>query len=772
MLPETNNQNINSSYENDGPSYQEIIYILRKHKSIIMLIVGLVLMLTLFYTSLQKPVYSSTGLIMVDDPTTMNMFDMSTFRGEKTYLSNEIQILSSRTISEKTIEKLLDSDYRNNLYLFETRKYEFSWFKDIPGYSFFNSISKPPEIGKVVSDSLFNVFANRFNQKLIIKNVKKTDMLNISIRSRDADEAALLINTLIEVYSLMDLEWARGEMSHLEKFLSEQILKKEIQLAESEQALQQFQEKDQIFGVDENSSLLLNNLISAESQYYKAKAESNIINERKKYILSQLTEKEKTLTQTVSNSINDRLFALKNEIAIKEAELVSAIAQQGKSHKIVGILEEKLERLMNNLQNETRNLIAQGISVADPIKFRQAMMDSVISFNASSAMLETKANEFKELVNEYQGQLGSLPEKVLEFTRLSRNLKIYADTFSLMRQKLEEVRITEAAQMGKVRIVDEARPNYNRISPKNKKNMFLGLLLGMGLGIGFAMLREFMDNTIKTVSELEARNLTILALIPAIGRQFDSKHNKTKRYQKKMGNAEKIQRRLITYEDPKSPVSEAYRSLRTGLLYSQISKKDEGSVILISSPGPGEGKTTTIVNLAITYANLGLKTILLDTDLRKPVTHKVFSVERDPGISKVISGIEENYSKIIKSTDIHNLDVVTSGIIPTNPSEILASSYMENLIKQLRKDYDIILMDAPPLLAVTDAFVCMKYIDQLILVVRSGVTEKSGLDRSLDQIRQTNTELSGIVVNAIDESTSYYSGYYSNYYQYYREDDN
>ena len=106
MLPDTNNENITSSYENDGVSYQEIVYTVKKQKSMIMLIAGLVLMLTLFYTSLQKPVYSSTGLIMIDDPTTMNMFDMSTFRGEKKYLSNEIQILSSRTISEKTIEKL------------------------------------------------------------------------------------------------------------------------------------------------------------------------------------------------------------------------------------------------------------------------------------------------------------------------------------------------------------------------------------------------------------------------------------------------------------------------------------------------------------------------------------------------------------------------------------------------------------------------------------------------------------------------------------------
>ena len=766
MLPEPNNQNIYVPHEDEGVSYQEIIYILRKHQRMIMLIAGAVLIFTLFYTLQQKPVYESTGLIMIDDgDQAMNMFDMSSLGG-KNYLSNEIEILSSRTTAERTVEKLLNSDYRNNLYLFGTRKYELSWIRNIPGLNLLSSDSKPSEIDKIVSDTLFNAFAKRLSKSVSITNMRQTDMLSISLRSNDADEAALLINTLIDVYSSMDLEWVRGEMSHLESFLSEQIAKKEIQLAESEEDLQKFQEREQIFGMDENSGLLLNNLISAESQYYQVKAEINIINERKKYILSQLTEEEKKLTQSVSNSINNRLFALKNEIAIKEAELISAIAQQSEDHQIVKSIKAKLERLIDNLKNETRELIAQGISVADPIKFRQALMDSVISFNAFSAMLETKANEFKKLVNEYQNQLGSLPEKVLEFTRLSRNLKIYADTYSLMRQKREEVRITEASQRGKVRIVDEARPNYNRIAPKNRKNMLLGLFLGLGLGIGLAFLREFLDHTIKTVTELERRNLSILALIPAIGNRGNNKR-KNKKYQKKLGNAEKIQRRLITHEDPKSPVSEAYRGLRTSLLYSQLSTTDASNVILVSSPGPGEGKTTTIVNLAITYANLGLKTILLDSDLRKPVTHRVFSMERDPGITKILSGIETDYSKIIQSTNIDNLDIITSGIIPPNPSEILASSHMEKLMKQLRIDYDVILLDAPPLLAVTDAFVCMKYADQFILIVRSGVTSKSGLDRCLVQIKQTNTQLAGVVVNAIDESNSYYSGYYYNYYEYY-----
>lgn len=770
MLPNNSQVNRQSIQDEDGISISEIFYVLRKHQKMIFLLTLLVFLSTFFYTSFQKSIYSSKGLIMINDPyESMAMFEMTS---DKNYLSNEIEILRSRTIAEKTIERLLESEHKNNLFLFGTRQYEYSWIEKIPGFNLFSPEKKPFQINGKVSDARYHHFVNKFRNSLQIRSIKRTDMLSISLKSNDADEAALLINTLIEVYSSMDLEWARGEMTHLESFLSEQISKKEVQLADSEKKLQQFQKQEQIFGIDENSNLLLGNLMDAESEFYQVKAEKNIIHERMDYIQGQLTQEEKNLTQRVSNSIDNRLFAIKNEIALKESELITAISQQGEEHQIVRNLRDKIDGLKKNIKNETRSLIAQGISVADPIKFRQSLMDSVISLTARVAMLDTKADEFKKLVDRYQGQLGSLPEQMLEYTRLSRNLKIYADTYSLMRQKLEEVRINQASQIGKVRVVDEALPNYRRISPDNKKNMIMGLLFGLMLSLGIAFQREFFDRTIKSVSELDKRHLSILALIPAIGRRNGPRY-KTKKYQMKIGNgnAETIQRRLITHEDPKSPVSEAYRGLRTSLLYSKSFTKDEqGNVILISSAGPGEGKTTTIVNLAITYANLGLKTILLDTDLRKPVAHKVFSVNRDPGITKLLSGFEEDYSKLIQSTEVDKLDIITCGVIPPNPSEILESVHMSNLIKKLRQDYDVILMDAPPLLAVTDAFVCMKYTDQFILVVRSGVTEKAGLDRALSQIQHTDTKLSGVVVNAIDESNSY-SGYYYNYYQYYYGDE-
>ncbi len=761
MNSEDTTPNNNFLSHDENYSFKELFYIFSKHRKILVSTVLFCVIISLLMVFIQQPIYYSSSMIMIEDQSsTMDIFEMG-LEVEKNYIQNEIQIIKSLTTSERAVRSLLDSEHINNLYLFNTREYNSNilsnWIYQTPVVSLISSN---------VSDRRVTLLAKRLQRRINLQHQRNTDILSISIESVDPFEAALLVNTLVQEYRLMDMEWVTGEMFHLKTFLIEQIEKKELELSQSEDELKLFQKEEKIFGIDDNSKLILQNLINAETQLHNAKAENNILNERKRYIQGQLTSKEKNLSESVSNSISDRLSALKGEIATKEAELISASTQQGEDHQIVKNLKIKLDKLKNNLEKETRTLISQGMSVADPIKFRQELVDSVISFTAIIAMLDTKEIELQKLVDKYESRLSSLPEKVLEFSRLSRNLSINSDTYSLMRQKLDEARINEASQIGNVRIIDEAKPNLSRISPRKRYNILLGLVFGLVFAVSLILLIEYFDQTIKSLDQIDKLGLTVLAIIPSIGESDKSRRKKTKKYQKLLGDADKIQRRMVTQEDPKSPVSEAYRSLRTSLVYSTKSEKSNSNVILVSSPGPGEGKTTTIVNLAITYANLGKRTILLDTDLRKPVVHKVFSIDREPGITRYLSGLEEDHTNIINKTDVKNLDVVTCGVVPPNPSELLSSQKMELLVEKLNKEYDVVLFDSPPLLAVTDSFISMKYASQFILVIRCAKTEKGALNRSLQQLELANAPFKGVVMNAIDVSNSY-GGYYYNYYQYY-----
>ena len=759
--------NLDNNFNQDEKDYTltEIFYVLKKHKNIITYSFISILLFTFFYTFISKPIYESSSIIMIgEEQDSMSMLEMGFLGQDRNYIENEIQILNSRTTSDLTINDLIKNNYLDSLYLFGRKKYESNYFRKILTFGLLDKINDDFYNDKI-SEDLFNHFSNKLRNSLSISNNRNTDAITISIKTYDPYESAILANTLVEVYKKRDLEWVTGEMSHLKIFLIEQLDKKEIELNEIEQKLKLFQEREKIFGLDENSSLLLQNLTLFETEYNNTLAALSIVKEKEKYINDKLTLDEKELSKKVSNTINDRLFAMKSELSQLESELVSTITQYGDQHSAVKEIKSKLRLLKNNIEDETRELISNGVSSANPILFRQSLMDSSISLQSIKSQLESKADAYNNLVVQYEKKLSLLPEKVLEFTRLERVRAIQAETYRFMRKKLEEARIGEASKIGKIRVIDTAIPNLNAVYPNFLLNIFIGSILGLFFGVSLIGIIEYFDNTIKSIEQVERRGLSILSIIPAIG--IDNKRKKDKRYLKNNANIAKLQRRLITHEDPKSPISEAYRSLRTGLMYTEM--KQKGQIILVSSPGPGEGKTTTIANLAITYANLGKKTLLIDSDLRKPVLNNVFNFDKSPGLTSYLGGNLE-IDKIRNRTDIDNLDVITSGIIPPNPSELLDSEYMKKFINEIRNLYDIILFDSPPLIAVTDAYVLMKYVDQFLLVIRAGVTEKGGLQRVLTAVEQSKLSITGVVMNAMTEEHSYGAGYYYNYYQYYYGD--
>ena len=365
----------------------------------------------------------------------------------------------------------------------------------------------------------------------------------------------------------------------------------------------------------------------------------------------------------------------------------------------------------------------------------------------------------------YTEKLNQLPDKILEFSRLIRNESVLNQNYAFIRSKLEEAKIQLASQSGKVTILDPARKPSRPVSPDHKRDILMGIILSLIFGIGIVSVIELLDQSIKTTQDMNRLGLTVLGIIPSIGNDPTLKNSifslgNSSSKKSKSGN---LKRRLITREDPRSPVSEAYRSLRTSLLYTGVDKNIKS--ILVSSAGPGEGKTTTVANMAITYANLGKKTLLIDTDLRRPVVHKILDLKKDFGITNYLSGVEDDFSSLIQKTDIENLSVVTSGIIPPNPSELLGSTKMSKLVKDLENTWDVVLFDSPPLVAVTDATMVSKEIDKIIIVVKVGHTDKRAFEHTISSLKNVGAPIGGVVLNAVTQKDGYGSYYY--YYQYY-----
>lgn len=219
----------------------------------------------------------------------------------------------------------------------------------------------------------------------------------------------------------------------------------------------------------------------------------------------------------------------------------------------------------------------------------------------------------------------------------------------------------------------------------------------------------------------------------------------------------KNKRQLITITNPRSPISESYRSLRTNMDFSSIDEKLQ--VLMVTSAGPGEGKSTTITNLAITYAQSERKVILLDGDLRKPTAHHTFGISNRLGLSSVISQ-QCSLEEATQVTDIPNLHVITSGVIPPNPAEMMASKKMTALIDQLRQTYDIVLIDTPPLLAVTDAQVISTKCDGVVLVVDQGKVKRDIAIKAVKSLENVNARILGVVLNNVKRKTNEEAYYY------------
>jgi tyrosine-protein kinase Etk/Wzc len=332
----------------------------------------------------------------------------------------------------------------------------------------------------------------------------------------------------------------------------------------------------------------------------------------------------------------------------------------------------------------------------------------------------------------------------------------------MLKEKYEESRIKEAGQIGNVRIIDKALPAENPIKPKKKVNLLLGALLGLGMGLGLALFVERLDNSLKSIEDVERTGLSILGSIPMIK---TNNHKKTRQVEKEEDYQVKtIASNLVTHFEPKSPISEAYRTFRTNLHFARLDNPMR--TILVTSSGPGEGKSTTVANLAITMAQMGTKTILVDSDLRRPVIHSIFGLQRAPGLTNYLAG-NVPLQEIIQPTPIENLSILTCGVLPPNPSELLGSKKMRELLEELKGRYEMILFDSPPVIAVTDAAVLSTSIDGVALVVSSGYTSKEALVRAVTLLENVKGRLLGGVLNKIKVESIYGSYHYYYYYHYY-----
>ena len=388
--------------------------------------------------------------------------------------------------------------------------------------------------------------------------------------------------------------------------------------------------------------------------------------------------------------------------------------------------------------------------------------------------LRNKEQYLKSMIEKYRQEHPNLLEHTIQLAELKRTKKVNESLYTFLVEKAEEAKINAATGTGGIRIVDDPGMPENPISNNMKRNLAVSIILSLGLGFGLAFAIDFFDNSIYTADDLkQLGDVTVLGSIPHMKRKEAEAVSIQKLQKQKNGNGKDsfvFEDRMNGYKDKvisllqsKEPVVDAYRHVRTNLQFSNIDTSVRR--ILVTSSIPGEGKTLTVANLAISFAELGKRVLVVDCDMRRSHQHVLFNIRKSPGLSDYLAR-DIAVEKAIYMTHVPNLYVIPAGTTPPNPAEILASNKMGDLIRKLEQNFDFVLYDSPPIIAVTDPILLSKRVGNVVMVVPFGKTNRHLVRDSLRRLGNVNSQVLGVVLNGMQKAKGY--GYYKYDYAYYQ----
>jgi len=692
------------------------------------------------FSFLITPIYQARTTILIEKEGGMEdqIFSISTMMKSESKIRNQVEIIKSRTLSEAVVEAVLDSPHRKAFGNMAVAKNRVSPSKD--------------ELTKVIQ------------KNLTVTPLRDTDIIEVKMTAPHPGMAAFLANTVALEYHKQSLRISRGEISEVRQFLQNQLQVTQDSLLLAEEELKNYMQSEEVSALPDETKELIKQLAEFESLLNEAKIELESNQKRLSFMKTQLDERKGRLLDEITQISTPVIQKLRGEMAELEAMRAEYVSQGVEENhpKMLQILN-RIKETKNNLIAEINQLVSRNLPLKDPLEYSQDLLGNILSLEIEMQSLSAKADGLQKIVNRYTAKMNKLPEKSLKLARLERSTKVGENIFLLLKEKYEETRIKEAGQIGNVRIIDKAVPPEFPIKPKKKLNVLLGALLGLLLGGGITVLLESLDTSLKSIEDVEALGVPVLGHIPKIKEAHKTK-GRIKSESGVDGETVRVASHLLTHFAPKSPVSEAYRTLRTNIQFSNLDHPPQ--TMLITSPGPGEGKSTTVANLAITFSQMGTKTLLLDADFRRPILHSIFGMEKEPGVTNHLAG-KIALERIIKKTPVENLDVITCGVIPPNPSELLASEKMKEFVAELKNKYQMILFDSPPVIAVTDPVVLSLLLDGVVLVACAGQTSQQGLVRAKDLLENVNAKVMGAILNKIEAKSAYGSYHYYYYYHYY-----
>jgi polysaccharide biosynthesis transport protein len=706
------------------PHLYDYLLILRKHQWLILSFMLAVVTITTIGTFRTQPVYVATSRIEIDRENS----NILPFQGTESYdyavdLDNYIEtqskILTSETLALQTI--------RSGALAGQTDLANDPSATDAISTGSLANMKPPPELGG-------------FLGALSVKRVPNSRLMDVNFESTNPLLAAQTVNTHIKNFIEQNFQSRYEATTRASTWLTDQLNDWKIRVEKSEDARIAYERQNQIWALDgDKQNVTTQRLADLNKQLTDAQSER--MRKQSLFQFAKAGEMD-SVPQIRDNAAVQDLIRKRNEI---NSQYNDALNQYGPNFPKVQRLQSQLKEIDATTQKEKK-----GVLVRLESEYREARQREELLTQA---------------LDQQKAQVNQMSERMVQYSILKREAEANKALYDGLLTKLKEAGISAGLRSSNIRVVDPAMIPTYPARPAKVRNIALSFVIGLVGGIGLALLREYMDNTVKSPDDVEVlAHLPSLAVVPAFSQLNGNGSGKAGKLLKGVssnGHEKRIE--LVAQHLPKSQMSEAFRALRTSLLLSQAGHPPQ--VILVTSALPREGKTTAAANLAVTLAQLGDRTLLVDADLRKPGVGRLLNLGSGnyAGLSSYLAGVSSLELVTIQHPSIPNLSAIPTGPLPPNPADLLSSHKLADAIVELRTKFKFIVFDSPPVMAATDAVILSVQADGVLLVVRSGETPKEAFVRTRDLLLSVKCRVLGVVLNAVDSSAPDY--YYS--YRYY-----
>ena len=709
------------------PSLWDYWPILLRHKWTILSVMLVALLVGAILSFSATPIFEAVGRVVINregaETAGMKNSDASGNDSGDDYMvamDTQTHVLQSDAIAKQVIRKLnLDSNLA------------FAG-KGAPPAA--NAADASSIDSRFIEPHLEAALVGKFHGALQINSIPRTRLLEIRFSSSDPNLAAKAVNTLIDTYIEQNYKTRLDATTRTADWLTQQLSELQLRVEESQEKLVRYQKAHGILGIDEKENIITSKLNELNKELTAAEADRM----QKESIYRMAGSGDPELLSSLDPS--SPLVKLRGQEEDLHRQLAQASVRFQPTFPKVQELNGELEAVQADIKTEVDRLAS---------KYKKDYFAALEHEKLLRASLENQKTDANQL-----------NESAIEYSLLKRDVDSNRQLYEGLLQKLKEAGVMTGLRSSNVRIVDPASAPTAPSSPNIPRNLLVSLLVGLAGGVSLAFILESRDDAVHSLEQAQmVAGLPSLAIVP-----LEARSNRM------LPSGQRPPKRaaaIATALHPKSEIAEAYRGLRTSILLSRGGKA--AKVLMVTSPLPQEGKTTTSLNLSIVLAQKGSRVLLIEGDMRRASISQILGLQSETGLSTVLTQNLDVHTALQPAPDLANLFVLPAGPVALYPSEILASTHMRDLLATLRGEFDHIIIDTPPVLSVTDAVLLSAFADSTLLVIRAGSTSKAALRRARDILAQVDARVLGVVLNAADFTEPdryYYGSRYGGYHEY------